>query len=486
MTSFRTRIALLYAILVVAVIGVGAIAINFSFRSLLLDQARERVTRTSDEIARSVAPTGLSGTLLGDIPVLTTLGSQSGLDTLASPTTIVQIDTLGGQPLGSSSNAGGVLLPNRATLTIANDRHLEELHTDLPTIGDLLVLDRLVIVGDRPIAIAHVAEKLGIIETTLQRARAILIGVTFAALVLVLAASYFLARSAVEPIVELTEAMRGIGSDRLDRRLAWTDRVDEVQTLAATFDAMLARLQEAFARERQFISDASHELKTPLTVINANAQMLQRWADRDETIRRESLEAIIDESGQLAQMVNGMLLLAKADSGDAIPKEPLVLDSVVADVVAHLDDRAQRKGLRLDYFPNGTPSIVLGDANLLRQVVTNLTDNAIKFTAAGTVGIAIAQGETTATISVIDTGPGIDDAQADLLFNRFFRSDTSHTRSIEGTGLGLAIVRSIVRIHGGTVSARSRPEGGSIFSVTLPREAVDDATLAEATFTDIS
>jgi heavy metal sensor kinase len=468
--SFRARIALWYAILVIVVVGVGAVAINFSFRQLLMEQSRERVVRTSDEIERLAATTGLESALLGDIPLTNLLSSQNELDHLASPTTIVQVDTLQGQILGRSSNAGGEAFANSAPLSVHDDRHLAIVHTDSPAIGDVLVLDRLIFAGDRPVAIAHVAEKLAIVETTLRRARTILIVVTLAALVVVVVLSYVIARAAVEPIVELTDAMREIGSDRLDKRLHWTDRVDEVQALASTFDAMLGRLQEAFARERQFISDASHELKTPLTVINANAQMLQRWADRDETIRRESLAAIIDESSQLAAMVNGMLVLAKADSGDAIPREPLVLESVVADAVAHLEERAHRKGLALVYSESPDRSIVVGDANLLRQVVTNLTDNAIKFTPSGTITVAVEPAPTTVAIVVSDTGVGIDDAKADLLFNRFFRSDASHTRAIEGTGLGLAIVRSIVRVHGGTVTAKSRPGGGSVFRVELPRE----------------
>ncbi len=470
MKSFRARIALWYAVLVVLVVGGGAIAINLSFRQLLIEQARERIARTSDEIQQAANPTGIDALILGGVPPAIIFSNQGDLDHWASATTLVEIERLDGRIYGRSSNLGGADLSAGETLTPAHDRAVAIEHVPVGNIGDVLVLDRVIYQNDHEVAIAHVAEKLAIVETTLGRARQILIVVTLIALAIVVSASYLLARAAVEPIVELTAAMREIGSDRLDRRLAWTNRVDEVGTLAATFDAMLARLQEAFARERQFISDASHELKTPLTVINANAQMLARWADRDEEIRRESLAAIIDESGQLAQIVNGMLLLAKADSGDAIPKEPLVLDAVVADAVAHLQERAERKALALRFVDASEHSIVVGDANLLRQVVTNLTDNAIKFTDRGGVQVRVVPDGVRVAIEVRDTGPGIDDTKAELLFDRFFRSDASHTRAIEGTGLGLAIVRSIVRVHGGTVSARSRPEGGSLFRVELPRE----------------
>jgi two-component system OmpR family sensor kinase len=289
-------------------------------------------------------------------------------------------------------------------------------------------------------------------------------------MIVIVVASYFIAASAIDPIERLTGAVTEIGSERLDRRLRWT-RHDELGRLASAFDAMLDRLQSAFARERQFISDASHELRTPLTVINANAQMLQRWAERDPELRRTSLEAIAEESGRLAGMVSGMLTLSKAEAGDAIPKEPLALERLVDDVVAHAQERAAAKGLTLisHHDPNAC-TIVIGDAGLLRQLVGNLIDNAIKFTAAGAVDATVGREDGQAVVEVADTGPGIDETAADHLFDRFFRGDPSHARTIEGTGLGLAIVRSIARVHGGTVEAHARPGSGAVFIVRLPAE----------------
>jgi signal transduction histidine kinase len=234
---------------------------------------------------------------------------------------------------------------------------------------------------------------------------------------------------------------------------------------------MLDRLQSAFARERQFISDASHELRTPLTVINGNAQMLQRWGDRDPEVLRSSLHAIAEESGRLAGMVSGMLTLAKAESGDAIPKEPLVLEQIVDDVALHAREPAREKGLQLfTHHPDEARTIVIGDPGLLRQLVRNLVDNAIKFTEAGRIDVTVRGNGGRARIEVSDTGSGIDPQSAERLFDRFFRGDPAHARVTEGTGLGLAIVRSIARVHGGSVSAQTRPEGGSTFTVTLPSE----------------
>jgi len=331
--------------------------------------------------------------------------------------------------------------------------------------------------GSFPKYTAIVAERLESINQLLVTAQRVLVLVALASAIVVVGVSMFIAKAAIEPITQLTHAMREIGSDRLDRRLAWSGRADEVGRLASAFNAMLARLQEAFARERQFISDASHELKTPLTVINANAQMLERWGDRDPVVRVDSLAAIRTESASLAAMVNGMLTLAKADSGDDVPKEPLILERLVEDVVSHARERAERKNLVLSYDGSaGTRSVVIGDPSLLRQLYANLIENAIKFTERGSIVVRSDTSETEAIVDVLDSGVGIDPAVAERLFDRFFRSDESHTRIVEGTGLGLAIVRSIARVHGGRVSAAPRPEGGSVFRVTLPiaRETIID------------
>ena len=280
--------------------------------------------------------------------------------------------------------------------------------------------------------------------------------------------SIVLAAQATTPINQLSDAMREIGSDRLDRRLRWERRNDEIGKLAQSFDDLLQRLAEAFARERQFISDASHELKTPLTSINSNAQMLLRWADRDPAILRESLETISLESAALADMVNGMLTLAKADRGDEIPKEPVSVAQVASEVARSSLPRAQEKGLELEFVYDGTPT-VYGNAGLLRQLIANLTDNAIKFTETGGIGVRVGGDAGQAWVEVADTGPGIPDDELPHVFERFYRADKARSRTVPGTGLGLAIVQSIARVHGGQVVAERAPGGGSVFRATFPR-----------------
>ena len=474
MSSLRARIAVVYAALIVLVLGLGAVAIDFALKSELVDQAKLNLAETAEQIERNALAAieastfGFPGPGSGSPPLV--LSERVTLDHFASANQFIQIDTTGGQILGKSTNLGGLafppFVPPRGT-----DREYDELPVGGNRPGTMLVLNRVLIDTEgRPIAVAHVAERLDIVTQLIARARTILLLVTIAAMIAIVVASYFIAASAIDPIERLTRTVAEIGSERLDRRLRWRRR-DEVGRLASAFDAMLDRLQSAFARERQFISDASHELRTPLTVINANAQMLQRWGNRDPEIRRASLEAIAEESGRLAGMVSGMLTLSKAEAGDAIPKEPVVLERLVDDVVAHAQERAAAEGLALQaHHPPDASTIVVGDAGLLRQLVGNLVDNAIKFTNEGRVDVTVRNEDGWAVVEVADTGPGIAADAADRLFDRFFRGDPSHARTVEGTGLGLAIVRSIARVHGGSVSAEVRPEGGSVFRVRIPAE----------------
>ncbi len=469
MSSLRTRIAAVYAALIVVVLAVGAVAIDYALKSELIDQTKLNLAETADQIERNAVEAttyGFAGP--GSLPLV--LSNRATLDHFASANEYIQIDTAGGQILGKSTNLGGLAFTPFEPPS-GKDRAYAEVPVGGDRPGRMLVLNRVLIDSDgRPIAVAHVAERLDIVDGLIARARTILLLVTIAAMIVIVVASYFIAASAIDPIERLTRTVAEIGSERLDRRLRWQRR-DEVGRLASAFDAMLDRLQSAFARERQFISDASHELRTPLTVINANAQMLQRWGDRDPEITRTSLEAIAEESGRLAQMVSGMLTLSKAEAGDAIPKEPNVLERLVDDVVAHAQERAAAEGLALaSHHPPNASTIVVGDAGLLRQLVGNLVDNAIKFTNEGRVDVAVRNEDGWAVVEVTDTGPGIEDEASERLFDRFFRGDPSHARAVEGTGLGLAIVRSIARVHGGTVSAERRPQGGSVFGVRLPAE----------------
>jgi len=463
--SLRWRIAAAYAVLLVCVLAAASGLITWRFQSILYDQARARVDSTMRQIALAAAPANPFDTNDFSTEPLSQLLNSNNLAAWQSATTFVQVDSITGYPLATTANLGGTRIPPNLTLSAQKESEFRTIE-----LGGrpFLVEDRLFRSATFP-AVVHVAEPLDALNRAFAQAGEAIALIIVVAAIAFVGLSIALASQITGPIVALSHAMRQIGSERLDLRLPPPVRDDEIGDLTHSFNDLLARLEEAFARERQFISDASHELKTPLTSINANAQMLLRWGDRDDAIRHESLETIEHESATLAQMVNGMLTLAKADRGDDIPKEPVSLSHLAQDVVRAAATRAAEKGLTVRCEPGNASTIVIGDANLLRQLIANLVDNAIKFTQQGGVTVALGNDETHAWVDVSDTGPGIPESELPHIFERFYRADRARSREVPGTGLGLAIVRSIARVHGGSVSASRSAEGGTCFRATFPR-----------------
>ena len=482
--SLRWRIALGYSGLLIVAMTVMSGIIVWRFQQILYDQAQTSVNATMKAIVQfaqqSTTPFSLEDSSLGTLQFLF---NSANLTTWNSANSYVQVDSGDGYPLAKTANLGGLTIPPNPKLSPAHDVAYREV-----TLAgrSFLVEDRYLQEGVNA-AVIHVAEPLDTLQRTFSRAREAILIVLATAVAAVVIFSIVFASQATTPINELSREMREISSDRLALTAGSVDggfrgndlrrRHDEIGRLAKSFNDLLNRLGEAFARERQFISDASHELKTPLTSINANAQMLLRWADQDRTIRRESLETIVRESADLAGMVNGMLTLAKADRGDEIPKEPLSLAQIASEATQNGVSRAAEKRIELRFAHEGTP-IVYGDANLVRQMVANLVDNAVKFTDGGLVEVRVGANRDWAWVEVADSGPGVADEERDHIFERFYRADKARSRSVPGTGLGLAIIRSIARVHGGEATVERSQAGGALFRVLLPR--------VKLPFTDLS
>ena len=472
--SLKWRIALGYSVLLIVAMTAMSGIIVWRFQQILYDQAETSVNATMKAIVQfaqqSATPFSLEDSSVGTLQFLF---NSANLATWNSANSYVQVDSGDGYPLAKTANLGSATITSNPALSATHDVAYRQVE-----LGGrpFLVEDRYLREGANS-AVIHVAEPLDTLQRTFARARqaiAVVLAATAAAVVIF---SIVFASEVTTPINALSREMRETSSDRLALAASALDgkvggsalrrRDDEIGRLAKSFNDLLARLAEAFARERQFISDASHELKTPLTSINANAQMLLRWGDRDATVRRESLETIIRESADLAGMVNGMLTLAKADRGDEIPKEPLSLAQIASEVANNAMPRAAEKQIELTFEHAGTP-IVSGDASLMRQMIGNLIDNAIKFTERGHVDVRVGEAPGQAWVEVADTGPGIGEGDRAQLFERFYRTDKARSRIVPGTGLGLAIVRSIARVHGGEVTAGKAAGGGALFRVVLP------------------
>ena len=278
----------------------------------------------------------------------------------------------------------------------------------------------------------------------------------------------FLAGRALSPIDNITRTARQISAEDLNQRLSLRLPDDEVGRLARTFDEMIARLDDAFQRQRQFTADASHELRTPLTIIKGQIDVsLQR--DREPEAYRQVLQAINEEVDRLIRLAGSLLTLTRADAGQIpVTFEDVDVAEVVAGVFEQIRPTAIEKGVECQLDP-GPPVTIRGDQDLLLQLMLNLSSNAVRYTPSGgqvTLGWRVNASQV--QLQVQDTGIGISHEHLPYLFERFYRVNKARSRAEGGVGLGLAISRWIAEAHGGSIHVASTPGKGSTFTVLLP------------------
>jgi two-component system OmpR family sensor kinase len=282
---------------------------------------------------------------------------------------------------------------------------------------------------------------------------------------------WVLAGMSLRPIHRLTQTAQTIGAERdFSRRVEHTGPDDEVGRLAKTLNAMLSELQAAYEQvgqtlemQRRFVADVSHELRTPLTTLNGNVELLRREPPISTEDRSEVLSDMASESKRLIRLVNDLLALARADARRPLQSEPILVRPIVEEVCRQARLLAPDREIACDPLPDVA---VLGQADALKQVLLILVDNALKH-ADGPIAVA---GEVTArqvTVSVRDSGPGIEPELLPSLFERFSPGRTSGDEN--STGLGLAIAKALVEAQGGTLTIGSQPGQGSAFSVILPQ-----------------
>ncbi len=298
----------------------------------------------------------------------------------------------------------------------------------------------------------------------------LILGISYpAALVVASFGGVFLAGRALSPIDHLTQMARRISAEDLGKRLDLQLPDDEVGRLARTFDEMIARLDDAFSRQRQFTADASHELRTPLTAIKGQVEVALS-KDRSADVYRDVLQTVNDETDRLIRLVGSLLTLARADTGQlALTFELVDVAELLTGAVEHVRPLALEHGLDLQLIA-GPPAHLRADEDLLLQLLLNLLDNATKYTPPGgrvTTGWDVA--DESIALRVENTGPGIPAEHLPHIFDRFYRVDTARSRAGGGVGLGLSISKWIAEAHGGTISASSTPGQAVTFTVTLPR-----------------
>ncbi len=525
----RLRLTLLVSALVGVTLLVFSLVVYFTLEAALTAEV-DRALVDRAQVVLSQVEVGVTPFSINvELP-------DTAVDAIATGGTFVQVvDLAHGQVAAKSASLGREQLPvSREALAAVQRRQARFERVRVAGVG-LRLYDAPLVVGGRAVGMLQVARLTEPTDAALARLRLLLAIGALASVAVCGLISLAVARAALRPIDRLTREAERIGqSQDFGQRVREpaAARNDEVGRLAATFNSMLDRLQEAYgalqdanrrleaalASQRRFVADASHELRTPLTTVRGNASLLRRFEALTPEDREAAIEQIVSESERMSRLVSDLLTLARADAGQLLERKPVPLAPLLEAVAQQGRVLAEGKvSIGVVQASGAAEAAVLGDADALRQLLLILVDNAIKYTPPGgnvtlglrlenapagasrsfddgrarairlsqasppaTVGEAGPAGPAVQTnevvkISVADTGIGIAPEDLPHIFDRFYRADRA--RRAGGTGLGLAIGRWIAEAHGGTITVESAPGAGSIFTVTLP--AIKAATPAD-------
>jgi two-component system, OmpR family, sensor kinase len=295
------------------------------------------------------------------------------------------------------------------------------------------------------------------------------------ALLLASVGGYFLARKSLAPVVAMALQAQSMGAQNLQGRLAVPNRRDELGQLAISFNQLLERLEQTFERQRRFISDASHELRTPVAILRGETDVTLSRPDRSPEEYRESLAILRDESRRLTHIIEDLFTLTRADAGQyPMALREFYLDELSGEVVHQVRSLVVPKQITL--ASSIEPELLFrGDEALLRRLLLNLLENAIKYTpVGGTIHLKASKDANQLIVSVTDSGPGIPLDLHERIFERFFRADKARARaeSDTGGGLGLSIARWIAEAHHGQLVVSRSDATGSTFTATLPVQSL--------------
>ncbi len=330
----------------------------------------------------------------------------------------------------------------------------------------------------------QVASSLEDVEDALNTLLIILIVTVPSILMIASLGGQFLANKALKPVDHVTQTARMITSQNLNQRIQTLKVKDEISRLIDTFNEMISRLDQSFRQIKQFTTDASHELKTPLTILKGEVEVALR-KKRPPHEYEQILESNLEEIDRMSQIVEDLLLLSKADIGEIrLNREDIHLTRFISGLTEQMKILAQPKNIRIEISNHQNEIHVFGDTLRMRELFINLIENGIKYTeAGGSILITLTKetdgslspltpkekkAATFAKITVSDTGIGIAKEDQEKIFNRFFRVDKARSREQGGSGLGLSICKWIVEAHQGEITVESEPGKGSSFIVRLP------------------
>jgi two-component system OmpR family sensor kinase len=401
---------------------------------------------------------------------------------LASRQYLVAIYDGSGRLLAEAGREDDIALPLPATIDIPADG--EARLTTIVEADDLddrhrLAMRRVTIPPGVPYIVV-VGSSLEATDEELESLRGILAYVVPLSLVVAGIGGWCLAQRSLSPVVDMAARARKIGVESLSARLPVVNPRDELGRLAETFNELLGRLETSVEQQRQFMADASHELRTPVTIARTAARVALQQPTRSEAEYRDALEIIEQETIRLSRIVDDLFTLTRADAGNyPIRTMPMYLDEVVDDVVRAAGVVAATRNVSIAAACE-RPAPFTGDEDLIRRLIINVVDNAIRYSpTGGVIRVALDRQADGYALSVSDQGPGIAEDVQPRIFERFYRADAARSRDSHpqgGAGLGLALARWIAQVHEGEIRLAASSRLGSTFVITLPYRASATST----------
>ncbi|MGK2931590.1 MAG: ATP-binding protein [Solirubrobacterales bacterium] len=462
--GLRGRLAISISLILLVALGVTYLAVYKGTGSELRD-------RTENELEREVETlrAGLSGN--GTPPEVTDAArALVGNQTLEANSRVILISVPGEEPVTNQpellnhekeheaeheeEQGGGII--SEAPEGFSS--------VDVDDVGEVRFLTRSVPLDGGTVATIRVGEPFAPVDEALEGLGKTLVAVGIISLLLAAAAGWLLANSATRPMRRMAEVAEGVdGGDLSERMPIGETRNDEVRLLAESFNGMLDRVEGAFEGQRAFVADASHDLRTPLTIIKGQLEVLSRTPDPSRDDIERVTDLVRNAVARMDRLVADLLTLAKAESRHSGKMERVSLESILSSEIESFEDGSDRR-FELS-APGGAE--VRADREQLARAVSNLVGNAVQHTEPdGRVRISAKESAGQILISVEDDGPGVPAEMRDVVFNRFSRLESS--RSSAGSGLGLAIVKAVAESHGGTVRCEASTLGGSRFVISLP------------------
>ncbi len=459
--SIRIKLRLLYLASIAATVTVFGIGLQLLLMAHVDSEVDETLRARAREVVRIAQ---VSGGLTGVRPEVGML-IELPVDELREREVYLQVLDPLGHPVVASVNLRGQSLP----VTDGARRVIETRQESLETINvaerfRLRLLSVPIERGEELVGVLQSAQSLQLADSTTERSRNLLIGGAAVVFVVASLSALYLTRTAVNPVADITRTAEAIYlQGDLSRRISVGAGKDDLSALGRTFNRMLDHIEESVEAQRRFVGDASHELKTPLTVIRGNAELLGRDPEGSDTA---STAAITREADRMQRIVNDLLAVAELDAPGELKFQPVNLRPLVVRVLTDLGPVAGERSVTLS---GPDTAWVFADADKLERALRNLVQNALTATAGnGVIQVRLIERDRTVALVVSDDGPGIPDQHLPHIFERFYRVDPARSRADGGTGLGLTIVQSVAETHGGSVEARRAELGGAEIEIRLP------------------